>query len=216
MKIAAGAVLLLLAAACSVRPQYPNYSNVREDLVVRMPEKDVQPFIVALRKNATTGAGVNLNVNAWLGSGEPSVANADAYDAAMDDARHKAARIAGRMNVRLGAIQSVVEFQGPNRANDTPLRGRVEAMVIVHDNGPIALGVTYATSTGGSVSVFGLSDVAAHGAPQGVDVNLSSNASSSDVAWAHVNQVERIVRDTARRFGVRPEAITIQNTGFES
>ncbi len=191
-------------------------ANAHEDIVARMPEKAVQPFIAALRTSAPDLTG-NVNISEWRGDyGATSHADASVYVAAIDDAQQKASAIARHVNVKLGPIESLTEYDGPTGAasvgGNIALKG---SSVMIRSEGPIALAVTYALSNGGSVSVFGLADAAAHGAPQGVDIGVNVTGPSIADAWAHAGNIENAVRQTARKFGLSDAAISINNTGFD-
>jgi uncharacterized protein YggE len=191
-------------------------ANVREEIVARMPQKDVQAFIATLRTGAPELSG-NVNISEWRGDyGSTSSADANVYVSAMDDAKQKATAIAQHVHARLGAIASVTEYDGvagaaPSQRN-LPLKN---SSVIVHADGPIALAVTYSLSTGASISVFGLADAAAHGAPQGVDIGVNVNGPTIAEAWARAGEVENYVRQAGKKFGLGDTAISINNTGFD-
>jgi len=195
----------------------PHSANVREDIVARMPQKDVQPFIAALRTGTPDLHG-NVNISEWRGDygGGTSRADANVYVAAIDDAKQKAAAIAQHVNARLDAIESVTEYDGPAGAASSPRSMQLKgSSVMVRTDGPIALAVTYAISNGGSISVFGLADAAAHGAPQGVDVGINVTGATVAEAWARAGEVENYVRQVGKKFGLTASAISINNTGFD-
>lgn len=191
-------------------------ANVREDIVARMPQKDVQAFIAALRTGTPELRG-NVSISEWRGDyGNTSRADANVYVAAIDDAKQKATAIAQHVNARLGAIESVTEYDGPAGAAPSPRTMQLKSSsVMVRTDGPIALAVTYAISNGGSISVFGLADAAAHGAPQGVDVGINVTGATVAEAWARAGEVENYVRQVGKKFGLTDSAISINNTGFD-
>jgi hypothetical protein len=190
-------------------------ANVREEIVARMPQKDVQPFIAALRSGMPDLTG-NINISEWRDFGGTSRADANVYIAAIDDAKEKATAIARHVNARLGSIESITEYDGPAAAAPAPQGAQLKgSSVMVRSDGPIALAVTYALSNAGSISVFGLADATAHGVPQGVDVSVSVNGPSIAEAWSRAGTIETYVRQTSRKFGLAGSAISINNTGLD-
>jgi len=193
----------------------PHSANVREEIIARLPQKDVQPFIAALRSEMPELTG-NINISEWRDFGGTSRADANVYIAALDDAKQKATAIARHVNTTLGAIQSVVEYDGQAGAAPAPRGMQLKGVsVMVRSDGPIALAVTYALSNAGSISVFGLADATAHGAPQGVDVSINVNGPSIAEAWSRAGTVEAYVRRVGRKFGLTGSAISISNTGLD-
>lgn len=180
-----------------------------------MPQKDVQPFIAALRSGMPDLTG-NINISEWRDFGGTSRADANVYIAAIDDAKEKATAIARHVNARLGSIESITEYDGPAAAAPAPQGAQLKgSSVMVRSDGPIALAVTYALSNAGSISVFGLADATAHGVPQGVDVSVSVNGPSIAEAWSRAGTIETYVRQTSRKFGLAGSAISINNTGLD-
>jgi len=217
IKTAAIPLLLCAVSACS-QPNSnaaPHGANVREEIIARMPEKTVQPFIAALRTSAPEVTG-NVNISEWRGDyGGTSRADANVYVAAINDAQQKASAIARHVNARLGSIQSVTEYDGPAGAAPSGQNMRLKgSSVMVRTDGPVALAVTYGLSAG-SVSVFGLADAAAHGAPKGVAISVNVNDPSIAEAWARAGTIENYVRQIGRKFGLSGPAISITNTGFD-
>ncbi len=211
--------LSLFAVACAPQAQqYPNrIASVREDMISRLPQKDVQRFMNALRSDVPEQPGCSVNVNEWQGYGRSANVDASVYEAALDDARRKALAIARRMGTGLGSVQSVSEFSGAADASGAqgrgmPLKG---APVMTSAGQPVALGVVYRTSNGGDIAVFGLGDAAAHGAPQGVQVSINASAPTLDEARKRVAAVESSVRAIARKFGLPDTAVTVDNLGFD-
>ncbi len=181
-----------------------------------MAEKDVQPFISALRTGAPELTG-NVNISEWRGDyGGTSHADATVYVAALDDAQQKASAIARHVNAKLGSMLSVTEYDGPAGAapsgQNIQLKG---SSVMVRTDGPVALAVSYALSSGGSVSVFGLADAAAHGAPKGVDISVNVSGPSIAESWNRAGTIESYIRQAAHKFGLSGAAISISNTGFD-
>jgi len=220
MKILAGALTLIaLSAGCGARPQASyqpqNFANVREDVLVRMPSGDVQSFVAALRHSAPDFPGVNVNVNVWRGDPlETSSADASVYEAALDDARLKASTIAARIGARVRSVESVTEYQGNTSAAPASMALGPSHGITLASGGPVTLAVVYATSSGGTVAVFGLADAAAHGAPRGVSISLSTNGTSMEAARVRIADLEAYVRRVARDFKLDPQALTFSDLGF--
>ena len=216
-KRAAFSLLLLTAITSCGRsgPVMSHSASAREDIIARLPQKDVQPFIAALRSGMPDLTG-NINISEWRDYGGTSRADANVYIAAIDDAKQKATAIARHVNAKLGAIESITEYDGPVGAAPAPGATQLKgSSVMVRSDAPIALAVTYTLSSAGSISVFGLADAAAHGAPQGVDVSVSVNAPSIAEAWNRAGGVESYVRQVGRKFGLTGSAISINNTGLD-
>ncbi len=220
MKVAiATLALVAFIAGCGARqaapPQPQSFANVREDVTVRMPSGDVQGFVSALRRAAPDSPGVNVNVNLWRGNPlESASVGTSVYEAALDDARVKASTIAAHIGARIRSVDSVAEYQGSTSAG--PMRETVGIghAVSVASGGPVTLAVVYTISNGGTVAVFGLADAAAHGAPRGVSIDLSTSGPSMEVARVRMSDLESYVRRVARDFKLDARAMTFSGLGF--
>ncbi len=179
-----------------------------------------------LRKDASTSAPRHsyFRANVWRGSlSGSSTANSGVYTAALKDAYTKAATIAMFLHARLGNARSVTEFRGHSSAQQSsfqasqPLVKRVaigRAVVTIGARGPVVLAVRYRLSNGSTISVFGLSNAAAHGEPQGVDVGLSVEGKTLKEVNQRLDRDMLLLRNLAKRLGVKDAAISVVSLQF--
>lgn len=181
-----------------------------------MPAGDVPAFMTAARARVSDIPGSMINISEWHGA-RTAGANADVYDAALQDADRKAAAIAAHLHARVAGILSVTEYRGAASAGGTRQAG-METLSVSHvsvsANEPVALAVVYAASGGRSIAVFGLADAAAHGAAEGVDVNIYVTGASAAQAARRMQLVEQGVRAAGARFRLGPQAFTVTNVGL--
>ena len=188
---------------------------MRLTMVVRMPRQKVQPFIEALRANAS-GKTATFTVGEWRGDyGSAFAANSNLYEAALDDARKKASAIAVHSGLQLGPVRSVTEFSGGAAAvaqsGGPPLKA-IAGPVTINDR-IVTLAVEYTATNGIPIAVFGRAD-AAQSAPQGVSVDVYANAASIEDARRTVDSAEALVDKTASGVGIAPASITVTSAGF--
>ena len=220
-------VAVAATAACTPRPNAPvRESNMSETVylsassdAVRGIESDLRTAID--QRHGDAGAGISINENS--GPLSPIVnGNSAILNAAFEDARIKARALAGAVHATLG---DVIADDEVNAADNAPryggggigLKGNVaSSRVSLNGNGPEIVRVTFALSAAHrgptEVTVYGLQATRPAQpeipAPTGLSININAGG---DDALKTVTSWETIVRDAARRRGVRDADVHVGN-----
>jgi hypothetical protein len=205
--------VLLAPVACTVRTPgavVPNLrANVSETLSVKLAATGVPGMIRAMQGDSTIDdEHVSMNISPSIAQRRTVAIQGEAYVLALADARAKAAAIAERLGVRLGAVTSVAEIVPNARggySSSMPARGMAaeRSMVQASPNGVVTLAVTF--DAGASpISVFGVQagtpPPTALSDADGIWVSIQARGESFAIAGRRMRTVEAAVRSIAQRY----------------
>ena len=207
-----GLCLLSILGGCSSytppQPQTNLRANVSETLSIKMPGASVPGAIRAMQADSNIDdSQASIRIAPSIPQARTALLQGQAYVLALADAREKAAAIARRLGVRLGAATSVAEFAPDGRGGYAGAMPVTKGMMAVHysmvnapANGVVTLAVTF---DGGStpISVFGVHagtpQTTAMGDADGVWVTIAARGENFAVAGRRMRAVESAVRSIA-------------------
>jgi hypothetical protein len=203
--------LLSVLGACTVYTPpraTPNMrANVSETLSIKMPSAAVPGAIRAMQADSSIDdAQASVRITPSIAQWRTTLLQSEAYVLALADAREKAAAIAKRLGVPLGAATSVAEITADGRGGYErampAAKGMMGVPVMVNGpaNGVVMLAVTFDAGAT-PIAVFGLHS----GAPppaalndaDGLWVTIAARGESFAVAGRRMRAVESAVRTIA-------------------
>jgi hypothetical protein len=217
MRILALCLLSIFGGCSSYTPPQPQANlraNVSETLSIKMPGASVPGAIRAMQADSSIDdSQASIRIAPSIPQARTTLLQGQAYVMALADAREKAAAIARRWGVPLGAATSVAEFAPDGRGGYAGAMPVTKGMMAVHysmvnapANGVVTLAVTF---DGGStpISVFGVHagapQTTAMGDADGVWVTIAARGENFAVAGRRMRAVESAVRSIALSYRAR-------------
>lgn len=210
MRLAAICLLSILGACtmyANPQPQANLRVNVSETLSIKMASASVPAAIRAMQADSSIDdSQASVRITPSIAQRRTTLLQSEAYVLALADARTKAAAIAQRLGVPLGAVTSIAEFAPDERGGYARAMPATRGMMGTPEmvNGPasgvVVLGVTFDAGAT-PISVFGVHSGAAApralGDADGVWVTIAARGENFAVAGRRMRAVESAVRSIA-------------------
>jgi Protein of unknown function (DUF541) len=180
---------------------------VSETLSIKMPGAAVPGAIRAMQADSSIDdSQASVRITPSIAQARTTLLQSQAYVMALADAREKAAAIAQRLGVPLGAATSIAEFAPDGRGSYAGAMPVTKGMMVAHSmvngpaNGVVTLAVTFDAGAT-PISVFGIHagtpQPTAFGDADGVWVTIAARGENFAVAGRRMRAVESAVRSIA-------------------